>query len=224
MKVLVAGAHGNTGRRVVRVLRAEGYEVRAMIRNESQGKHLSDLGAELVIADLTADVSHTVNGCQAVVFAAGAGPGAEPEENEDVDHKGAEKLIEAAEAAGADRFIMLSAQGAEDPEHASPQLKAFLEAKSRSDNRLRGSNLAYTILQAGRLTDEIGHGVITAAEDIKEPGSISREDVARAVVYALPLQNLYRRTIDIQNRDLPIKAALEKIGPPAKSTLDAPSR
>ena len=97
MRVLVAGANGQVGQHIVRLLAERGHQVRAMIRDEDQAQRLWELGGEPVVADLEGDVAHTVEGCDAVIFSAGGGPGSGAEKKETVDRQGAVKLIEAAQ-------------------------------------------------------------------------------------------------------------------------------
>ncbi len=80
MKVLVAGAHGKTARRLVRILTEDGHEVRGLVRKEEQMPEVEADGAEAVLADLEEEevegrIGEAVEGCDAIVFAAGAGPG-----------------------------------------------------------------------------------------------------------------------------------------------------
>ncbi|MDP8950657.1 MAG: NAD(P)H-binding protein, partial [Actinomycetota bacterium] len=112
MRVLVAGANGQVGKHIVRRLAERGHEVRAMIREESRAPELRDLGAEPIVADLEGEVAHAVEGCDAVIFSAGGGPGSGPEKKETVDRGGAVKLIDAAKEYGARRYVMVSAMGA----------------------------------------------------------------------------------------------------------------
>ncbi len=80
MKVLVAGAHGKTARRLVRILTEDGHEVRGLVRTEEQMPDVEADGAEAVLVDLEEEevdgaVGRAVEGCDAVIFAAGAGAG-----------------------------------------------------------------------------------------------------------------------------------------------------
>ena len=121
MRVLVAGAHGKTARQLVRMLVEKGHEVRGLVRKEDQLSDVEADGAEPVLVDLENDevegrVGEAVAGCDAVVFAAGAGPGSGEARKETMDFGGAAKLAEAAEQNGAGRYLMLSSMGSGDPE------------------------------------------------------------------------------------------------------------
>ena len=215
MKVLVAGAHGKTARRLVRMLTQDGHEVRGLVRKEEQMPDVEADGAEPVLVDLEEEgveaVGRAVEGCDAVVFAAGAGPGSGAARKETMDYGGAAKLVEAAEQNGVRRYLMLSSMGAGDPEGGSEPMRPYLRAKARADERLRESGLDYTIIRPGSLTDEEGAGRIEAAESLGRRGEISRADVARTFAEALEAKNTYRKSFEILAGNTPIREALEKI-------------
>src|SRR3712207_1566380 len=202
MKVLVAGAHGKTARRLVRMLAEGGHEVRGLVRKEEQLPDIEADGAEPVLVDLEEEevegaVGQVVQGCDAIIFAAGAGPGSGAARKETMDYGGAAKLVEAAEKHGVRRYLMLSSMGAGDPESGSEEMQPYLFAKARADERLQESDLDYTIIRPGGLTDEEGAGRIEAAEALGRRGKIPRDDVARTFAEALEMPNTYRKTLAI---------------------------
>ncbi|NIR30265.1 MAG: SDR family oxidoreductase [Gammaproteobacteria bacterium] len=215
MNVLVAGANGNTGRQVVKLLAERGYTVRAMVRDMAQGPALVDLGGEPVLGDLeTDDVASAPAGCDAVIFAAGAGAGSGPARKETVDYGGAVKLMDAAVVHGVRRFVMLSAQIAGDPEsvrHESESLYAYALAKAKADQRLESSDLDFTIVRPGRLTNEPGTGTITAATILGRRGEIGRADVAATLVSCLEVDRTIGLTFEILSGDTPIREALQSL-------------
>ncbi len=199
MKVLVAGAHGKTARRLVRMLVDDGHEVRGLVRKEEQMPDVEADGAEPVLVDLEEEeveggVGEAVEGCDAIVFAAGAGPGSGAARKETMDYGGAAKLIEAAQKRGVRRYLMLSSMGAGNPEGGSEAMQPYLFAKARADERLIKSDLQYTIIRPGGLTNEEGTGRIEAAQSLGRRGQISRDDVARTFADALEMRNTYGKT------------------------------
>jgi uncharacterized protein YbjT (DUF2867 family) len=211
MKVLVAGANGQIGRHLVRMLAEGGHEVRAMIRDEDQAPGLRELGGDPVVADLEGEVAHTVEGCDAVIFSAGGGPGSGAEKKETIDRGGAVKLIEAAREHGARRYVMVSAMGAADPEAGSEAMQPYLFAKAQADQALQESGLDYTIVRPGSLTDEAGTGTVEAAPSLGRRGEIPREDVARTLVVTLEKENTFGKTFEVLSGDTPIEEALDRL-------------
>src|SRR5215204_4455777 len=193
MRVLIAGAHGKTARRLTRMLVEEGHEVRGLVRKEEQTGDVESDGAEPVLVDLEAEEVGGAVG-DAIVFAAGAGPGSGDARKETMDYGGAAKLIEAAEGRGVRRYLMLSAMGAGDPEGGSEGMRPYLRAKARADERLVQSGLDYTIIRPGGLTEDAGTGNIEAAERLGRRGEIPREDVASTFAAALQDENTYHKT------------------------------
>ncbi len=222
MKVLIAGANGNTGYRLVRLLAGGDHEVRAMIRDPAQAGRMEEAGAEPFVADLEGDPSPAAKGREVVFFCAGGGRGSGPGKKETVDHMGAVKLIEAAEAEGADRFVLLSSIRIEYPDTWPERLRAYLIAKEKADRRLMASGLAYTIVRPGRLTDEPGTGRIAAALSLVgrdgrgEQGGrwgdeITRDDTAAVMAACLELENTRGKAIEVLAGEAPIREALAAI-------------
>ena len=118
MDVVVAGGHGKIALRLLRLLAEGGDRGRGLIRNPDHAADLEAAGAEPVVCDLEAedDVSGCVEGADALVFAAGAGPGSGAERKQTMDLGGAVKLIDAARAQGISRYVMVSSVGADHPD------------------------------------------------------------------------------------------------------------
>jgi uncharacterized protein YbjT (DUF2867 family) len=211
VRVLVAGANGQVGKHIVRLLAEQGHEARALIRDESQASGLRELGGEPIVADLEGEVAHTVEGCDAVIFSAGGGPGSGAEKKETVDHQGAVKLIEAAKEHGARRYLMVSAMGAADPESGSEAMQPYLFAKARADQTLQESGLDYTIVRPGSLTNDPDTGMVEAAPSLGKRGEIPREDVAHTIVATLERENTFGKTFEVLSGDIPIEEALDRL-------------
>lgn len=207
MYVLVAGAHGQVGQHIVELVRQNEHEVRGMVRDDAQVATIEALGAEAVVADLTQDVTHAVEECDAIIFAAGSGG----EDVWGVDRDGAINLIDTAEDESVDRFIMLSSINADTPEESPDALHDYLVAKAEADDHLRESSLTYTIVRPGPLTNDLGTGKIELAADLPRGGEISRVDVAETLVTALPLEDTYGETFEILSGETPIRIALENL-------------
>jgi uncharacterized protein YbjT (DUF2867 family) len=209
MDVVIAGGHGQIALRLEELLSARGERVRGLIRNPDHAADVEARGAEPVICDMEAedDLGPFVEGADAIVFAAGAGPGSGPERKRTVDLGAAIKLIDAARGLGIDRYVMVSAIGASDPESASDAMRPYLDAKAEADTRLAQSGLAFTIVRPGRLTNDPGTGHVRAGRDIGT-GSITRDDVAATLAAALAAPNAIGVTFDVLEGDKPIEDAV----------------
>jgi uncharacterized protein YbjT (DUF2867 family) len=187
MDIVVAGGHGKIALHLERLLADSGHRVSALIRSRAQDSDVREAGAEPVECDLEAedDLVHYVLGANAIVFAAGAGPGSGPERKRTVDLGAAVKLIEAARRAGVRRYVMVSAIGADDPAAGPEPMRPYLEAKSEADRQLAASDLDWTIVRPGRLTDGTGTGLVTLTDDMGVRGDVSRKDVARVLAAVL---------------------------------------
>ena len=128
------------------------------------------VGADLENLDPDA-IATSIAGCDAVVFAAGAGPGSGPARKRTVDYGGAVKLIDACKSEGIRRYLMVSAMGVRDPAARGPEMRPYYEAKLEADQALAASGLDYTIVRPGRLTDDPGTGLIEAAEELDRIGA-----------------------------------------------------
>jgi nucleoside-diphosphate-sugar epimerase len=212
MIVVIAGGHGKIALLLARRLADRGDEVRSLIRNPAQSGDIEAAGAAPVVCDLEAagddEVAGAVAGADAVVFAAGAGPGSGPERKWTMDYGGAVKLIAAARASGADRYVMVSSRGADPDAPGDDTFAVYLRAKGKADADLRESGLAYTIVRPGALTDEPGSGRIrTGTGD----GSISRDDVAAVLAAALHDPGLAGTQFAVIGGETPIEQALEQL-------------
>lgn len=131
-----------------------------------------------------------------------------------VDLWGARRAVDACEELGVDRFVMISARGAADPDSGYEPLRPYLVAKRCADDYLRGSSLAETILRPTRLTDESGTGRVTSAFEPRPEGGddIPRADVAAAVVACLAEDATIGHAIELYGGDTPIEEALRPEG------------
>ena len=182
MKVLVAGATGNTGQRLVRELNDRGLNPVAMVRDSSDTSGLPE-GVEQRKADLTQLDDDVTDGCDVVVFAAGSGGNTSDEMTDKVDRDGAKRLIDLSVASDVRRFVMLSSIGAGDPD-PDHELGHYLQAKHEADEHLKATDLEYAILRPVALTDESGTGEVRLGENVDPKGEAARGDVAKLLADA----------------------------------------
>jgi uncharacterized protein YbjT (DUF2867 family) len=212
MDVLVAGGHGKVALRLLRLLAADGHRARGLVRKPGQAADLEALGAVAVLGDLEADASldEYVQGADVVVFAAGAGPGSGPERKRTVDLGGAVKLVDAAQAVGVRRYVMVSSIGAHRPA-ASGAMRPYLEAKAEADRYLMASGLDYTIIRPGSLTEAPGTGRVRVSTGLGDRGEIPRDDVAAVIAEVLDAPNTIGVTFELFSGDLPVAEAVRSL-------------
>ncbi len=212
MDIVIAGAHGAIGRLLTRRLSARGDRVRGLIRNAEQEDDVRADGGEPVLCDLesvsAAQLAGLLKGAEAVVFAAGAGAGSGPERKLTLDRDGAIVLIEAAEQAGAARYVIVSSIGAEDPPEGDETMAVYLQAKAAADAALQASALAWTILRPGTLTDDAGTGNVRLDVD-PHHAEVPRADVAAVLDVVLHSSRAVGRILYVNAGELPVADALD---------------
>ena len=208
MEIVVVGAHGQIAMLLHPLLRSNGHEVAGIIRNPDQSAAVRDAGAKPVVCDVENenDISDAVGKADAVVFAAGAGPGSGAERKWTVDRDGALKLIDAAKNNGIKRYVMVSAMKVEEP-RGNEVFQVYQRAKAEADKALRTSGLDYTIIRPGRLTDDLPSGRINLGPDLPS-GEISRSDVAAVVAEVLDTPESSGYQWDLTSGYTPIELAM----------------
>jgi len=205
MDVVVAGGHGQIALHLERLLAERGDSVRGLIRNPDHAADLERVGAGAVVCDMEAetDLRRFVEGADAVVFAAGAGPGSGPERKRTVDLGAAVKLMDA----GVSRYVMVSSVGADDPASGPESMRPYLEAKAEADRRLAESGLDYTIVRPGVLTDANATGHVAAGPDV-ERAEIPRADVALTLLAVLDTATTVGKAFTVVAGDEPVDRAV----------------
>ena len=208
MTITIVGAHGQIARLLHPILLERGHTVRGIIRSSEQAETLEKAGVETVLCDLEkASLEPAVHpDCDAVLFAAGAGPGSGEARKWSVDRDGALKLIDAARTHGIRRYVMISAMKLDQP-RGSRVFRAYLKAKAEADRKLRESGLDHTIVKPGKLTDEPGRGTVRADVGL-EREEIPRADVATALAEVLELPSTIGKEFDLVTGETPVREAL----------------
>jgi uncharacterized protein YbjT (DUF2867 family) len=211
MQVAIAGAHGKVALRLARLLHARGDRPLGLIRNPAHAPDLRAAGAEPVTCDLeAADVNalaRAIEGSDAVVFAAGAGPGSGPDRKWTMDRDGALKLAEAAKAAGISRYVMVSSMGADPAARGDDTFAVYLRAKGEADAGLAASGLDHTIIRPGGLTEDPGTGRVRIGERVGR-GRVSRDDVAAVLAAVLQEPRTSGAVFELVAGDTPVEAAV----------------
>jgi len=225
MKVVVIGALGRVAQLLVPLLADGGagpaVDVVGVVRKPEQVDRVADLGGDPLLLDVesadTDQIAAALDGADAVVWAAGAG-GGNPDRTYAVDRDAAIRSMDAAARAGVRRYVMVSWIGSV-PDHGIPSDSSFYpyaDAKLAADEHLRGTDLAWTILGPGTLTDgpPTGHIRVLGADERVErggPSEVPRADVAQVAAAALRIDESIGQFVRFTSGDETIPAALRNV-------------
>ena len=188
MKAFVAGATGETGRRIVQELIARNIPVRALVRDIEKARGILSPEAELVVGDVLQPESLTaaLGDSTVVLVATGAKPSFDPTGPYTVDFEGTKNLVDAAKAKGIEHLILVSSLCTSRLFHPLNLFWLILLWKKQAEEYIQKSGLTYTIVRPGGLKNEDNsdHIVMQSADTLFD-GSIPRQKVAQVAVEAL---------------------------------------
>ncbi len=214
MKVAIAGAHGQIGLRLARLLAAADDRVIGLIRNPGHATEVSRAGAAPVLCDLerasVEEITGAIVSADAVVFAAGAGSGSGAGRKLTMDRDGAIKLLRAATAAGIPRYLMISGAGVENPPDGDGVYVVYLWAKEEAQAALEASDRDWTILRPGGLTNDAGTGKVRIGS-VPFSGPVPRDNVARVLARLLADARSAGRVLYLSSGAQPVEQALDEI-------------
>ncbi|MDN3242685.1 NAD(P)-binding oxidoreductase [Glycomyces tritici] len=222
MHVVIAGGHGQIALRLTETLAAEGHSVTGLIRNPDHAEDLTAIGGRPIVLDLEqADAEHLggllasemYGDVDAVVFAAGAGPGSGAARKDTVDRAAAVLLADAAERAGVRRFLQISSMGADsEPDPSRDEVwAAYIEAKAAAEADLRARDLDWIILRPGSLTNDEPTGLVHLAEPPVGRGEVTRSDVAAVVAELLRRPEVSRLVLEVRGGDTAVTEAVDAL-------------
>jgi uncharacterized protein YbjT (DUF2867 family) len=233
VRIVIAGGHGQIALRLERLLAGRGHEVAGLIRKPEQADDVRAAGAEPVVVDLEAasvdEVATAVEGADAVVFAAGAGPGSGNDRKDTVDRAGAVLFADAAERKGVRRYVIVSSMGANANHAGDGVFDVYLRAKGAADDALRERpGLDWTVLRPGGLTNDQGTGRVQLAESVTgddvptvmakllaTPGaaglSVTRDDVAAVIADLLATPGTAGLTLELVGGSTPVADAVNAV-------------
>ncbi|MFD4712718.1 NAD(P)H-binding protein [Streptomyces sp. NPDC058430] len=215
MRIVIAGGHGQIALRLERLLAARGDEVAGVIRRAEQADDLREAGAEPLVCDLESasveEVAGLLEGADAAVFAAGAGPGSTAGRKDTVDRAAAVLFADAAERAGVRRYVVVSSMGA-DPAHQGDEIfDAYLRAKGEADASVRArTGLDWTILRPGMLTNDAGTGLVRL-EASTGRGPVPRDDVAAVLAELVETPATAGLTLELISGSAPVTVAVKSV-------------
>ncbi|MER7533612.1 NAD(P)H-binding protein [Streptomyces sp. NPDC097704] len=215
MRIVIAGGHGQIALRLERLLSAAGHEVAGIIRNPEQDDDLREAGAEPVVLDLESAsvemVAAVLQGADAAVFAAGAGPGSGSARKDAVDRAAAVLFADAAERAGVRRYLVVSSMGADASHPGDDVFDAYLRAKGAADDDVRARTaLDWTILRPGSLTDDAGTGMVRL-EARTGRGPVPRDDVAAVLAELIDTPATAGLTLELVAGSVPLSVAVKDV-------------
>jgi len=209
----VIGGHGQVGLRLLWLLTRNGHRGRGVIRRAEQARDLETAGAEAVLCDLERgdDLRPHVGAADAIVFAAGAGPGSGPARKRTVDYGAAVTSMEAARDLGITRFVIVSSIGTHDLAGAAEPMRPYLQAKRDADDALKQSGLEWTIVQPGHLTDAPGTGRVRVSRTFGGRAEVPRDDVALVLLECLEAPNTIGVEFELFEGDVPAREAVRSL-------------
>ncbi|MEU8543428.1 SDR family oxidoreductase [Streptomyces sp. NPDC048717] len=215
MRVVIAGGHGQIALRLERLLAAGGHEPVGIVRRPEHAEELRKAGIGAVVLDLESasveEVAAALEGADATVFAAGAGPGSGVERKDTVDRAAAVLLADAAERAGVRRYVIVSSMGADARHEGDEVFDVYLRAKGAADDAIRARpNLDWTVLRPGMLTNDAGTGLVRL-EVAAGRGPVPRDDVAAVLAELLDTPGAAGLTLELVSGSVPVSVAVKDI-------------
>lgn len=218
MRVVIAGGHGKIGLRLAALLAGRGDMVTGVVRNPDHRADVEQTGATPVVLDLEEagpdELAEVVIGTDAVVFAAGAGPGSGAARKDTVDRAAAELLSEAARRAGVRRYLLVSSTGVDEPlaPDADEVWAAYIAAKKAAENAITAAeHLDWTVLRPGALTDDPGTGRVLLAAPPVERSSVTRDDTAAVLAALLDAPGTAGKVLELREGDVEVHEAVAAV-------------
>ena len=213
MRIVIAGAHGQIGLRLVGLLAARGEDVIGLIRNPDHGADIESAGGRPVVCDLehaaAPEVAEAAAGADVAVFAAGAGAGSGAERKLTMDRDGAIKLLQATESSRA-RYLVVSSVGAESPPAGDDVFAVYLRAKAEADAAVTASGRAWVIVRPGPLTNDPGTGRVRIGTKPFR-ADVTRDDVAAVLAATVADPGLDHKILYLANGEVPVEQALTAV-------------
>ncbi|WP_066187949.1 SDR family oxidoreductase [Gracilibacillus timonensis] len=215
MHILVVGANGQIGKHLVKQIQENGDQARALIRKEEQADYFKELGAEVAIVNLEDEVeaiAKAAEGVDAVVFTAGSGGNTGKDKTLMIDLDGAVKTIQAAEKNNIKRFIMISSfDTSREAIQAAPESFApYVVAKHYADEWLLNTDLDYTIIHPGMLTNDPGTNQVKLGAKVAR-GEVPREDVAKVIYTSLNNDSTIGKRFQVVGGQTPVEEAIQSV-------------
>lgn len=216
MHVVIAGGHGKIGLRLAALLAGRGDTVTAVVRNPDHRADVETAGAAVAVVDMESagvdELAAHLKGADAVVFAAGAGPGSGVERKDTVDRAAAVLLADAAKQAGVRRYLLVSSTGVDAvPEGTDEVWAAYLRAKKAAEEAIAATDLDWTIVRPGRLTDDPGTGKVLLTVPPVDRGDVTRDDTAAVLAVLLDTPGTAGRVLELREGEHDVLEAVTAV-------------
>lgn len=200
MKAFVAGATGETGRRIVQQLVERNIPVRALVRDLDKARQILPEAVELVVGDVLqmSSLRETIADSTVILSATGAAPSFDPTGPYKVDFEGNKNLIDLAKEKGIEQFVMVSSLCTSKFFHPLNLFWLILVWKKQAEDYLRQSGVTYTIVRPGGLSnDDNSDAIVMSSADTLFEGRIPRTKVAQVCVEALLRPEAKNKLVEI---------------------------
>ncbi|NEO60763.1 MAG: NAD(P)H-binding protein [Moorea sp. SIO4G2] len=200
MKACVAGATGETGKRIVQELVMRDIPVRALVRNLEYAQEILPPAAELVMGDVLKpeSISAAIGDSTVVLCATGARPTFDPTAPYKVDYEGTKNLVDAAKQKGVEHFVLVSSLCVSQFFHPLNLFWLILVWKKQAEEYIQKSGLTYTIVRPGGLRNEDNSDpIVMSGADTLFEGSIPRTKVAEVCVEALSEPEARNKIVEV---------------------------
>jgi uncharacterized protein YbjT (DUF2867 family) len=210
MKAFVAGATGETGRRIVQTLVAQQIPVRALVRDLEKARAMLPTEAELVVGDVLnlESLREAIADCTVILSATGAAPSFDPTGPYKVDYEGTKNLVDVGKEKGIQQFVMVSSLCTSRFFHPLNLFWLILVWKKQAEEYLQKSGVPYTIVRPGGLKNEDNSDqIVMSGADTLFEGSIPRTKVAEVCVAALSQPSAQNKVVEIVAKpDIPARS------------------
>ncbi len=214
MKAFVAGATGETGRRIVQELVDRQIPVRAMVRDLAKAQAILPAGVELIVGDVLdhRSIVTAIGDSTVILCATGAKPSLDPTGPYQVDYQGTKNLVDAARSQDIQQFVFVSSLCVSNFFHPLNLFWLILWWKQQAEQYLINSGLNYTIVRPGGLknADNLDPIVMSSADTLFD-GSIPRQKVAQVCVESLTNPRSQNKVIEIISQPTAIAKSWEDL-------------
>ena len=215
MKVAITGASGKTGYRVAEEAIASGYQVRLIVRSQSEIPDSIKGCERYVLSDTNGNtLDYALKGCESLVIATGARPSIDLTGPAKVDYLNIQKQVESCKRQKLKRVVLVSSLCAGKLIHPLNLFGLILIWKRLGERSLQKSGLDWTVIRPGGLNENENNinnqNILFSKEKTQEEGSIPRRLVAKSCIEALKTKDSIEKIIEITSSEENPKTNMSK--------------